>query len=92
MSGQFHVPAAFLLGYQSPIPIVRKLGGSQSRFGSGGEEKIPSLPLPGIERRSYSLYTSHYPDWATKELGTISCIIRQQTTPLTSITLLVITN
>jgi hypothetical protein len=41
VSGQLHAPAAIL-------PLYRRLGGPQSRYGCGGEEKN-SQPLPGLE-------------------------------------------
>jgi hypothetical protein len=36
-----------------------RFGGPESRFGRGGEVK-KTLPLPGIELRSSSLYPSYY--------------------------------
>jgi hypothetical protein len=48
MSGQLHVSAA-LLQVKSPwYPLDRRMGGSQSRSGRGGEEKN-SHPPPEIE-------------------------------------------
>jgi hypothetical protein len=51
VSGQLHVPAA-LPRRKSPLyPLDRRLGGSQSRSGCGGEEKN-FQPPPGIEPRT----------------------------------------
>jgi len=48
VSGQLHALAA-LPPWKSPwYPLDRRLGGSQSRSGRGGEEKNSQLP-PGIE-------------------------------------------
>jgi hypothetical protein len=48
MSGQFHAPSLFSRGKSTLYPLDMRLGGSQSRSGRGGEEKI-SQPLPGLE-------------------------------------------
>jgi hypothetical protein len=48
VSGQFHAPAALPPGKYPWYPLDRRLGGSQSRSGRGGEEKN-SRPPPGIE-------------------------------------------
>jgi hypothetical protein len=47
VSGQLHSSAAFPPEKESLVPI-RRLGGSQSRSGRGGEE-INSQSLPGLE-------------------------------------------
>jgi hypothetical protein len=49
-------PGHFIPRGKNPrYPLDRMLGGSQSPSGrNGGREKIPSLPLPGIEPRSSS--------------------------------------
>jgi hypothetical protein len=46
--GQLHAPAALPPGKELLVPLDRRLGGPQSRYGRGGEEKN-SQPLPGIE-------------------------------------------
>jgi hypothetical protein len=38
----------YLQGKSHRYPLCRRLGGLQIRSGRGGEEKYPSLPLPGI--------------------------------------------
>jgi hypothetical protein len=50
VSGQLHAPAALPPGKDPPpwYPLVRRLGGPQSRSGRGGEEKN-SQPPPEIE-------------------------------------------
>jgi hypothetical protein len=48
MSGQLHAPAALPQGKSPWCPLDWRLGGHQSRSGSGGEEKN-SQPLPGLE-------------------------------------------
>jgi hypothetical protein len=48
VSGQLHAPAALPQGKSPWYPLNRRLGGSQSRSGRGGEEKN-SQPPPGIE-------------------------------------------
>jgi hypothetical protein len=48
VSGQLHAPAALLPRKGPWYPLDRKLGGSQSRSGRGGEEKN-SQPPRGIE-------------------------------------------
>jgi hypothetical protein len=43
VSDQFHAPTALPPGKEPPwYPLDRRLGGTQSRSGRGGEEKIPS--------------------------------------------------
>jgi hypothetical protein len=39
MSGQFHASAALPPGKKPPVPMDRRLYGTQSRSGRGGEEK-----------------------------------------------------
>jgi hypothetical protein len=48
VSGQLHAPAALLPGKEPLYPLDWRIGGPQSRSGSGGEEKN-SQPAPGIE-------------------------------------------
>jgi hypothetical protein len=48
VSGQLHTPAALPQGKSLRYPLYRRLGGSQSRSGRGGEEKNSQTPL-GIE-------------------------------------------
>jgi len=45
---QFHALSTLPQGKERWYPLVRRLGGPQSQFGHGGEEKN-SLPLLGIE-------------------------------------------
>jgi hypothetical protein len=68
VSDQLRAPAALLHGKKPPVPTIhRRMNKPQSWSGHGGEEKIfPSLPLPGIESRPSSPYTSHYTDRATQ--------------------------
>jgi hypothetical protein len=47
VSGQLHTPAALPQGKNPWYPLHRRLGGLQSRFGRGGEEKN-SQPLPAL--------------------------------------------
>jgi hypothetical protein len=48
VSGQFNAPAVYPQGKSPSYPLDRRLGGNQSRSGSGGEEKNSQLP-PGTE-------------------------------------------
>jgi hypothetical protein len=48
VSGQLHVPAAFPQEKSPCKPLDRRLDGSQSQYGRGGEEKN-SQPLLGLE-------------------------------------------
>jgi hypothetical protein len=48
MSGQPHAPAALPQEKSPWYPLVRRLGGPQSRSGQGGDEKN-SQHLPGLE-------------------------------------------
>jgi hypothetical protein len=48
VSGQLHAPAALPQEKSPCYPLDRRMGGPQSRSGSGGEEKN-SQPLSGIE-------------------------------------------
>jgi hypothetical protein len=48
VSVQLHAPAIYPQGKSSWYPLDRRLGGPQSRFGHGGEEKY-SQPMPGFE-------------------------------------------
>jgi hypothetical protein len=48
VSDQLHAPAALFPGKEPWYPLDRRLGGSQSRSGRGGEEKN-FQPPPGIE-------------------------------------------
>jgi len=45
MSGQIHAPAALLPRKEPPYPLDRRLGGPQSRYERGAEDK-KSLSLP----------------------------------------------
>jgi len=49
VSGQLHAPAALPPGKEPLVPIDRRLGGPQSRFGHSGGEVKNSQPSPGIE-------------------------------------------
>jgi hypothetical protein len=48
VSGQLRAPAALPQEKIPSYPLDRRLGGPQSRYGRGGEEKN-SQPPPGIE-------------------------------------------
>jgi hypothetical protein len=48
VSGQVHTLAASPAGKEALYPLVRSMGGPQSRSGRGGEEKN-SQPVPGLE-------------------------------------------
>jgi hypothetical protein len=48
VSDQLHAPAAFPPRKEPWYPLDRRLGGTQSRSGRGGEEKN-SQPPPGTE-------------------------------------------
>jgi hypothetical protein len=48
VSGQLRAPAALPLRKEPSYPLDRKLGGTQSRSGRGGEDKISQSPS-GIE-------------------------------------------
>jgi hypothetical protein len=48
VSGQLHIPAALPHGKSPWYPLDRRVGGPQSHFGRGGEEKN-SQPPPRIE-------------------------------------------
>jgi hypothetical protein len=50
VSGQLHGPAALPHANSPCYPLDRRLGGTQSLSGHGGEEKN-SQPLPGLEPR-----------------------------------------
>jgi hypothetical protein len=49
VGGHLHAPATLPLGKDPWYALNRRLGGPQSWFGCGGEEK-KSLPLLGIEK------------------------------------------
>jgi hypothetical protein len=59
MSGQLHAPAALLPGKEPLVPLDRRLGGSQGRYGHSGEEKN-SKPLPGLEPPIIQLVAQSY--------------------------------
>jgi hypothetical protein len=63
VSGQLHALAALPPGKEPWYPLDRRLGGSQSRSGRGGEEKN-SQPLPGIEPPIIQPLAQRYTDWA----------------------------
>jgi hypothetical protein len=42
VSGEFHAPAALPPGEEPSVPLDRRLDGSQSRSGRGGEEEDTS--------------------------------------------------
>jgi len=48
VNDQLHVPVGLHPGEKPCYPLDRRLGGSQSRSGHGGEEKN-FQPLPGLE-------------------------------------------
>jgi hypothetical protein len=48
VSGRLHAPAALPQGNSPLYPLDRRLDGSQSRSGRGGEDKN-SQPMPGLE-------------------------------------------
>jgi hypothetical protein len=67
VSGQLHAPAALPPpppGKNLRYALDRRLSGPLSRYGRGGEEeKIPLLPLTGLEPWSFSSYLIHCTDW-----------------------------
>jgi hypothetical protein len=75
VNGQLHAPAALAPGKEPLVPLDRRLGGPQSRYERGGEEKN-SQPPPGIEpynpdlpARSPALYgLSYHGSQATQRL------------------------
>jgi hypothetical protein len=52
-------------GKNHQYPLNRRLDETQGWFGRGGEKKVPSLPLPGIEPPSSSPKSNLYTDWTT---------------------------
>jgi len=60
MSGQLHAPAALSQGNCPRCPLDRMVGGLQNRSGRGSEERKKSLPVPGIDLRSFSPQPSRY--------------------------------
>jgi hypothetical protein len=48
VSGRLHAWSLHLKGKNSQYPLDRRMGGPQSRYGHGGEEKNSQL-LPGLE-------------------------------------------
>jgi hypothetical protein len=50
VSGQLHAPAALPPGKEPWYPLYRRLGGPQSRYGHGGEEKNYQTQ-PGFDSR-----------------------------------------
>jgi len=58
----------FTPGERAPgYPLIRMLGGPNSRSGHGDEEtEIRDPLLPGIEHQSSSPLPSQYTDWATR--------------------------
>jgi hypothetical protein len=61
--GQLHDPATLPPVKVHPVPLTRRLGGSQSWSGCCGVEKNLLL-LPEIEPRSSQLVARRYNDWA----------------------------
>jgi hypothetical protein len=59
VSGQLHAPAALPPEKKPRYQLDVRLGGLQSRYESGGEEK-KSLHLPRIESCSFSPKCNHY--------------------------------
>jgi hypothetical protein len=53
----------YLQGKSSSYPLGRRLGGPQSHFGCGGEEKN-SQPLPGLKLPIIQSVAQPYTDWA----------------------------
>jgi len=51
VSGQLHAPDALLPWKKPPVPLDRRMGGPQNRYGRGVKEKN-SQPPPGIEPQS----------------------------------------
>jgi hypothetical protein len=73
VSSQLHAPAALPPGKEPLVPFGQRLGGPQSRFGCGGEEKncqpLPGLESPIVQPVAQSLYRLSYPGRATFEDG-----------------------
>jgi hypothetical protein len=59
VSGQLHALAILPSGKEPLVPNNRKLGGTQSQSGRGGEEKN-SQPLPGLEHPIIQPIAQHY--------------------------------
>jgi hypothetical protein len=57
VSGQLHTPAALTQEKSPWYPLDRRLGGSQSRSGHGGDQKN-SQPLPLTRTPNHSAYSS----------------------------------
>jgi hypothetical protein len=69
VSGQLHAPVALPPGKNPLVLMYRRLGGSQSRSGRGGEEKN-SQPLPGLEPLLIQPVAQRY----TTELSQLLCV------------------
>jgi hypothetical protein len=74
LGGQFHASAALPPVKTPRYPLDRRLNGSQSRPGCGGEEKNSEPPLiieiqnPDRPSRGQSLYRLSYPDSVRMDL------------------------
>jgi hypothetical protein len=74
VNGQLHASAASRQEKNHWYPLDRRLGGPQSRFGRGGEEKN-SQPPPGIEHPRTPIVqpvAQRYTDWAITALPFVS--------------------
>jgi hypothetical protein len=61
VSEQFYATTVLPPGKEPLVPIDRRLSGSQSRYGHGGEEKN-SQPLPGLEHPIIQPVAQRYTD------------------------------
>jgi hypothetical protein len=59
VSGQLHILGTLPLGKESLVPIVRRLGGPQSRYVHSGEEKN-SQPLLVLKPPIIQPIAQHY--------------------------------
>jgi hypothetical protein len=66
VSGQRHAPAALYPREKDPrYPLVRRLGGPQSRSGHGLEEKSSACRGLNLDSPIIQLIVRHYTAWAT---------------------------
>jgi hypothetical protein len=74
VSGQFHAPALYSRGKSPWYPLVRSLGGPQSKSGRRGEDKI--VHPTGTQLRPLSRPVSSYTDYAIPApvLGKVSAL------------------